>query len=354
MNVLRRYFRSPEQLRLVVLVLIILAVLAFFSTQIPNLLSARTFNRISAELVVLVVVAVGQTLVLLTKNVDLSVSSMVGLSAYVVGTVLTRNTGMSPLVAVAIAVGLGVVMGSINGLIVAYGRVPAIITTLGTLAIYRTALVEVSGAKSVMTNNLPEWIISLSGNNILQLGDFNIRLLVVIALAVIIVFQLMLNYLPFGRRLYAVGSNTEAARIAGFPAQRIVFLAFLLCGALSGLGGFLYLARYANITVVAAQGMEIQVIAAAVVGGVSINGGVGTVVGATLGAILIELIKLSLIRWLAISEFWIEAILGGLILATVAIDYVVINRLRKAWARSEYHISSDSEQVSTKEDAGHA
>ena len=153
--------------------------------------------------------------------------------------------------------------------------------------------------------------------------------------------------------LYAIGSNGEAARIAGFPAQRIIFLAFVLCGALSGLGGFLYLARYANITVVAAQGLEIQVIAASVVGGVSINGGVGTVVGSTLGAILIELIKQSLIRWLAISEFWIEAILGVLILGTVAIDYIVINRLRKAWARSEYHISSESDQVIAKEEAGH-
>ncbi len=353
MNLLRRYFRSPEQLRLIILVLLILAVFAFFSTQIPNYASARTFNRISAELVVVAVVAVGQTLVLLTKNVDLSVGSMVGLSAYVVGTALTRNTAMSPLVAVLIAIALGMVMGSINGIIVAYGRVPAIITTLGTLAIYRTLLVEFSGAKSVLTNALPEWLVSLSGRNLTHLGDFNIRLLVVIALVVIVIFQLMLKYLPFGRRLYAIGSNGEAARIAGFPAQRIIFLAFVLCGALSGLGGFLYLARYANITVVAAQGLEIQVIAASVVGGVSINGGVGTVVGSTLGAILIELIKQSLIRWLAISEFWIEAILGVLILGTVAIDYIVINRLRKAWARSEYHISSESDQVIAKEEAGH-
>ncbi len=121
--------------------------------------------------------------------------------------------------------------------------------------------------------------------------------------------------------------------IAGFPSQRIVFLAFVLCGALAGLAGFMFLARFGNITVVAGLGIELASVAAVVVGGVSNAGGIGTAVGALLGAILIDLLDNSLIRWLEISEFWRDALLGLLILLAVAADTVIMNRLRNLWAR---------------------
>ena len=154
-----------------------------------------------------------------------------------------------------------------------------------------------------------------------------------------IVFQWVVSYLPWGRRLYAIGSNPDAARIAGFPAQRIVFAAFVLSGALAGLAGFMFLARFGNITVVAGQGIELQSVAAAVVGGVSTNGGIGSPFGAFLGAILIDVLENSLIRWLAISEFWRDALLGLLILLAVATDTVIMNRLRKVWVRHELQVS---------------
>ena len=127
-----------------------------------------------------------------------------------------------------------------------------------------------------------------------------------------------LRYLPFGRRLFAIGSNPDAARVAGFPVQRDVFAAFALSGALSGLAGFMFLARFGNITVTAGQGLELQVVAAVVVGGVNIFGGVGSIIGAFLGAMLIELLQQSLIRWAEVSEFVRDAILGLLILVAVA------------------------------------
>jgi rhamnose transport system permease protein len=309
MRWLLRHVR-PEQLRELTLVLIIVAVAAFFATQIPDFLSARTFTRISTSVAVIAVVAVGQTLVVLTRNIDLSVGSIVGLVAY-----------------------FGAGLGAVNGLLVAYGGVPAIVTTLGTLALYRVALVELSGAKTVTTDALPAWMLDLPRVTLVSLGAVDVRPLVVLAVVIAVVFQLGLRYLPFGRRLFAIGSNPDAARVAGFPVQRDIFAAFVLSGALAGLAGFMFLARFGNITVTAGQGLELQVVAAVVVGGVNIFGGVGSIIGALLGATLIDLLQQSLIRWLEVSEFLRDAILGLLILLAVASDKVIIGRLRTLWIR---------------------
>jgi rhamnose transport system permease protein len=297
---------------------------------------------------------VGQTLVFLTENFDLSVGSVVGFTAYFVGQQLSGNNDIAPAVAVLMAVGIGALMGSVNGLLVAYGRIPSVIVTLGTLAIYRTILVEYSDAQTVLTANLPQWILELPRVNIFSLGDLDLRLMVGAMIVVVIAAQLMLKYLPYGRRLYAIGSNSDAARNAGFPSQRIVFFAFVLCGSLAGLAGFMFLARFGNITVVAGLGIELASIAAVVVGGVSNAGGIGTAVGALLGAILIDLIENSLIRWLEISEFWRDALLGLLILLAVAADKVIMNRLRNLWARrSALQVGSGTGEFEAQEGGGH-
>lgn len=332
MNTLLRRVR-PEQVRVLILLLIILLALSFFGTQIENYFSPRFFNRIATSAAIVAVVAVGQTLIVLTRNIDLSVGSIVGFTAYFVGTQLANNNEIAPLVAVMMAMGLGAGLGVINGLLVAYGRVPAIITTLGTLAIYRTFLVEYSGAKTVTTASLPEWLVNMPQVTLFSLGELDFRILTVVALIVVVIFQVALTMLPWGRRLYAIGSNPEAAHIVGLPVERTVFTAFVICGALSGLAGFMFLARFGTVTVVAAQGMELQVVAAVVVGGVNIFGGSGTVVGALLGTVLIDLLDQSLIRWLAISEFWRDAILGLLILLAVAADALLLKRLQNFWAR---------------------
>lgn len=350
MNIIRRYLR-PEQLRELSLVFIILAMVLFFGSQIENYFSARIVQRIASSVAIIAVVAVGQTLVVLTRNVDLSVGSMVGFAAYVVGQQLGQHPDMSPYTAVALAVGLGALLGLINGSLIAYGRVPAIITTLGTLALYRTVLVAYADAKTITTESLPAWLVDLPRLTLFNLGDFEVRALVAVALAIVVLFQLVLMYLPFGRRLYAIGSNPEAARFAGLPAQRIVLLAYVLCGALAGLGGFMFLARYGTITVVAAQGLELEVVAAVVVGGVNIFGGSGSMFGALLGAVLIDLLGQSLLRWLQISEFWRDAILGLLILFAIATDAIIIDRLRALWARNSALPSSAQTLTEKSHDA---
>ncbi len=356
MNWLMRRFR-PEQIRELVLVLLIILVIIFFATQIDNYLSPRFFRRISTSVAVIAVIAVGQTLVVLTRNIDLSVGSIVGFTAYFVGQQLANNNEMAPVVAVLMAIGVGAAMGAFNGVLVAYGRVPAIIVTLGTLALYRTMLVEYSDAQTVIAASLPVWIVEyLPRANIFSLGELDFRLLVGFMVVVVIIFQLVLSYLPYGRRLYAIGSNPDAAKVAGFPSQRIVFLAFVLCGALSGLAGFMFLARIGTITVVAGLGFELKSVAAAVVGGVNIFGGSGTVIGTLLGAILIDLIDNSLIRWAEISQFWREALLGLMILLAVAADFVIMNRLRDLWARSGLQMTQQKdveEDVQPQEEPSH-
>ena len=330
MNFIRRVLR-PEQIREFSLVLLIALAVLFFASQIEGYYSGRTFNRIAASVAILVVMAIGQTLVVLTRNIDLSVGSIVGCTAYFVGAQLAVYNEWPPIVVVLFAVGLGASMGLLNGALIAYGRVPSIIATLGTLALYRSLLVSYSGAKTITTDALPEWLLELPRRDFLTFGTVDIKLMVALALVVVILFHLVVTYLPYGRRLYAIGSNPEAARFAGLPVRSTLLWAYGLCG----LAGFMFLARFGNITVVAGQGLELQVVAAVVVGGINIFGGSGTMAGALLGTVMIATLEQSLLRWDQVSEFWRDAILGLLILLAVASDAVIINRLRNFWARQK-------------------
>lgn len=316
----------PTQVRELSLLLLILIAIMLFGALIDNYYSSRTFVRISTSVAVIAVVSIGQTVVMLTRNIDLSVGSIVGCTAYVVGSLLGHFNGMSPIVVVAICLAMGAVLGMVNGLLVAYGGVPSIITTLGTLAIYRGMLVSFSGAKNVTSASLPTWIVDLSRANAFSLNGLDIRLLFMIAIVLMVAFQLALTFFRPARAFYAIGSNPEAARLIGLPIKRTVFVAFLLSGALAGLAGFMTLARFGNITTEAARGLELQVVAAAVVGGVNIFGGSGSVVGAFFGAVLIGTLEQSLFR-LPVSEFWRDAVLGLMILLAVASDRLLLQRL---------------------------
>jgi len=352
MDTLKRHFR-PEQLRELSLVFLIVAIFMFFGSQIEGYFSPRIFNRVTSDVAIITVVALGETLVLLTRNYDLSVGSVVGLTAFTVGKQLSANPDMLPLLALLMALGMGLALGSINGLLVSYGRVPSIIVTLGTLAIYRSILVAFPGNKIVVIHELPAWVVDFGRVQLFSIGELNIRPVVGAALLMFVLFQIVTTYMPYGRRLYAIGSNPEAARVGGLPSKRIVFMAYMTCGAMAGLAGFMFLVRYGDLTVVAAQGLEMQVIAAAVVGGVSTNGGSGTMIGALLGAFMINLLQQSLLRWLVISDFWVNALLGMLILVAVTIDLVIVNRLRDVWARSGLQIKPVDEEWRVKEKERH-
>ncbi len=351
MQTLKRYF-NPEQLREGSLVFLIVAIFLFFGTQIHNYFNPRIFSRVLDDVAIITVVAIGETMVLLTRNYDLSVGSIVGLIAFVVGKELTLFPTLDPALAVLSAVLMGVVLGVVNGSLIAYGKVPSILVTFGTLAIYRAILVNLPGNRIVVTNDLPAWIVNIGGVDLFDIGGFPLKPVVAGALVILILFQFVLTVTPFGRRLYAIGSNPEAARIGGLPAAMQIFVAYVVCGGLAGLAGFMYLARYGYLTVIAAQGMEMQVVAAAVVGGVSTNGGIGTMIGALLGGFIINLLNQSLLRWQVINDFWVDALLGLLIVVAVTIDAVIVNRLRDIWSRTGLEIrSAGSKEPAQKEDS---
>ena len=331
MNWIRNRIR-PEQLREISLLFLILMVVIAFGTLIPHYYSARTFDRIASSVMIITILAVGETLVILTRNIDLSIGSIVGFTAYFVGMLIAGNHDLNPIFGMLIAVAMGAAMGALNGALVVLGQIPSIIVTLGTMAIYRGILIDFSGARTITTSSLPEWLQNLPQVTLFSIGSIDIEPLVALAIGIVIVFQIGLATLNVGRRLYAIGSNPDAAALIGLPIRSALFSAFLVSGALAGLGGFVTLARFGNITVQAGSGLELQVVAACVVGGVNIFGGSGTVLGAMFGAVLIGTLEQSLFR-LQISQFWLNAALGLLILLAVTGDLVILGRLRQFWAR---------------------
>lgn len=320
---------TPTSLRVIALLAVFALTVLFFSTQIDNYLNARLWNRTSTSVAIIALIAVGQAFVVLTRNIDLSVGSMVGCVAYVTGGLVAAYPGMPPVVVVALAVGAGAVLGALNGVLVAFLGLPAIIVTLATLAIFRSLLVQFSNGASITTGSLPDWLSGFSQLNAFEIGDLQFRWMVLIALAVVLVAHVYLTRFRSGRQFYAVGSNPDAARFAGISLGRTVFLAFVISGALAGLAGFMFLSRFGNITVVAGLGFELKSVGAVVVGGVNIFGGSGSVIGVLIGASLIDLIDTSLVRWEVVSAFWREAVLGFLILGAVVLDTVLSRRLMR-------------------------
>ncbi|GAB5376152.1 MAG: ABC transporter permease [Acuticoccus sp.] len=318
---------GPQTLRIVALVVVLALVVLFFASQIDHYLNGRLFNRISSSVAVMALIATGQTLVILTRNIDLSVGSVVGFTAFATGLVIDAVPDLHPLLLVSFSMLLGAAFGAFNGFFVAYARVPAIIVTLATMALFRSALVELSDGTSINTAMLPQWLVQFPNMRLLEIGSLQFRAGFVAALLVVLVVHVALARLRPLRRLYAVGSNPEAAEMAGINSRRVVFAAFVMAGALTGLAGFMFLARLGNITVVAGLGLELKSVAAAVLGGVNIFGGSGTVFGAFIGAVLVDLIDTSLVRWPLVSEFWREAVLGALILVAVTADAVLMRRL---------------------------
>ncbi|MEO8437564.1 MAG: ABC transporter permease [Chloroflexota bacterium] len=291
----------------------------------PQFLSASNLSQVAVLASIIAVAAVGEALVIITRNVDLSVEAMIGLVAYCVALVLERHALDAPL-AIVFGIGLGLVLGMINGLIVTIFRVPAIVATLGTLSVFRGVDYLVAGSHQVPLAGLPPGFTDASHDSILGIPMF-----VVVALIVVIIASLLLRYTRFGRQLYAVGSNPEAAAILGIPSRLVVFVAFALCGLLSGVAGVLWVIEFGTINGTAATGVVLAVVAAVVVGGVNIFGGSGTVAGAALGALFLGFIANALIL-VGLSQFWLQAIYGLVILLAVGADALILRRVQRATA----------------------
>ena len=202
---------KPERIKELTLLLLIIAALVVFSLVVDNYMSGRFFSRVTQGVAVTAVLAAGQSLVIITRNIDLSVGSIAGVSGYLTGEVLGNHLGTPTVVAVLLAVAIGTLLGFVNGALVAYGRIPSIIVTLGTLAIYRTWLISYAEARTITASSLPQWLVDLPRSTVFSIGEYDFRTMFVLAIVVILVLQVLLSRVRAGRILYAIGSNPEAA-----------------------------------------------------------------------------------------------------------------------------------------------
>ena len=280
---------------------------------------------------ILVLVAVGQAFVIITRNVDLSVGSVMGLSAYLTGRLFIDVPGIPIPVVVVLAVLFGAVLGLINGALVAFARVPAMVITLGTLYAYRGINVMWAGSSRVNASDMPREFLALGTGQILWIPVLSIVAVVVLAAA-----AWYMRNTRGGREYYAIGSDPAAAELYGLAVTRRVLTAFILSGALAGLAGVFYAARYGSVSSQAGAGWELDAVGAAVIGGVAITGGVGTVWGAAIGAVLLMTINRAL-PILGIPDFWQRAVVGVLIIGAIVLDrwLAVRQRQRLIEARDE-------------------
>ena len=275
---------------------------------------------------IVAVVAIGQAVVIITRSVDLSVGSIVGLSAYLVGSLFVAFPGFPVPLMFGVGIAFGAFLGLINGALIAFGKVPAMVITLGTLYAFRGINVAWTGSNRINASDMPEDFLSLGTQQILT-----IPVLTIIALVILIFVAWYMANTRGGREFYAIGSDPDAAELYGLAKTKRVLIAFVASGAASGLAGVLFAARYGTINSQVGDGLELQAIGAAVIGGVAIVGGSGTVLGAVFGAYLLLTINRAL-PVLGIPDFWQRAVTGALIIGAIILDRVLANRQTKRLA----------------------
>ncbi|MFE4171406.1 ABC transporter permease [Streptomyces sp. NPDC056909] len=290
----------------------------------PRFLDDQGVKDLLLNASILVLLAVGQSVVVVTRNIDLSVGSVVGLSAFACGK-FVAGTDHGVLTVLLLGVALGVGCGLVSGALVSFGRVPALVVTLGMLYIIQGLDYWWAQGEQISADDIPEAVLDLgSGGSVI-----GIPYLPLIAFALLALTAYYLRSYRSGRELYAIGSNPEAARLAGVPIRRRILAAYAFSGAVAGFAGALWLARFGTVVADNAHGWELTVVSAVVVGGVAITGGTGTVWGAALGALLLTTIGSALIV-LKVDAFWQGAITGALLLAAITVDRIVSLRMTAA------------------------
>jgi rhamnose transport system permease protein len=310
------------------LVLIIVVVLAAVSVRARGFLRLSNLNDILTDTAILVIVSIGQMMVIITGGADLSVASGIALTGMSVAMLNWLVPGIPLPVIVALALLIGFVLGSINGLLVSVAKIPPIITTLATLGIYRGAVFLESGGQWVSAHKMTE-----AFRNLPHDAPLGISNLLLAAVLVVIAAAVFIRLTRTGREIYGAGGNRTAARYVGIPLARIDFLVYAISGVLVGLAGLLWVARYASAQNDTASGFELQTIAACVIGGVSMLGGSGTLVGVILGALFLGIVNNAL-PVIGLSPFFQMAIQGFVILAAIIANSVVDRRTQAALLRT--------------------
>jgi rhamnose transport system permease protein len=292
----------------------------------PRYLSANSVRSILLWVPLLAIIGMGEMMVIIIRGIDVSVGSMVGLAGMIVGLVF-RDAPWVPLYAcVLLSILLGLAMGALNGALIAWVKVPAVIVTLGGLSFYRGLTFLLTQGSQIDGNFIPKSLVRWS-----QTGPFGIFLVpwvVIIVAVVAFATWLFMRHTRTGRHIYALGSNPDAARLRGLPVSRVTFLVYAITGALCGFAGLLYASRFGFLNPgQTGVGLEMTVIAAVVIGGVNVFGGSGSVVGVLLGCVLLGAINVAL-AVLGIAGTWQLAVYGIVILIAVVADSVLARRIQ--------------------------
>jgi rhamnose transport system permease protein len=295
-------------------------------------LSSQSIRDLLLAASIIAVLAVGQTVVMITKNIDLSVGSVLGLSAFAAGSVMHSSPNLPIAVGMSAGVVVGILCGVFNALLVRFGGVPALVVTLGTMYIFRGIAFFWAGGEQITADEMPGSFLDLG-----TAGILGIPILVLVALVAIVGAGVYLSRYRCGRDLYAIGSNGHAAELAGIAVGKRTLGAFAFSGAMAGVAGVMFAARFGTVDAAAGTGYELNVIAACVVGGVAVVGGIGTVLGAALGALLLTTIN-SALPVLQINQFWQQAIVGALILIAIAADRIAALRAAQQLRKRSAHV----------------
>lgn len=292
----------------------ILLLLGLIATRFPAFIAPGNLANVFNDTSPLILLAIGQMIVILTKCIDLSVAANLALTGMVVAMINVAAPGLPVPVILVIAIGMGTLLGMINGVLVWKLAIPPIVVTLGTMTIFRGVIFLISDGKWVNSHEISDPFKAFTRAEFLGLPTMSW-----IAIAAVLLFTIVMTRTTLGRAFYAAGGNPHAATYAGIDVGRTQFWAFTISGALAGLTGYLWVSRYAVAYVDLAGGFELDVVAACVIGGIAIMGGIGSVIGATLGALFLGIIKNAL-PVVDISPFWQLAISGSAIIIAVAMN----------------------------------
>ena len=300
--------------REVLLAMIVAAIVFAVGLRAPVFLTGESLVNVITDTCFLFMLTLAQMAIILTRGIDLSLAANLALTGMAVALVSRAMPGVPLGFIILLAIVIGAALGSVNGALVAFVGIPPIVVTLGTLAIFRGLIFLLAGGQWLTSKDMSAAFLTFPHANFLGVPS-----LIWIAGLVIAAFWILYRQTQFGRGLYAIGGNPVAARYCGINIPRQQFCVYTIAGAVSGLCGYLWVARYGIAFVDNAQGYELTIIAACVIGGVSIAGGIGTVSGALLGALFLGVI-VNALPVINVSPFWQMLISGFVILAAVIVN----------------------------------
>lgn len=300
--------------REVLLAGLIVVLIGLVGLRAPVFLTTSSMANLLTDGTLLIMLALTQMFVIITRGIDLSVASNLALSGMMAALLASKHPELPLVVVIVVAVAIGLVLGLINGYLIGMLELPPIVVTLGTMSVYRGLVFVLSGGAWVSSHQMPADFVAFPLARLLGVTH-----LVWIAALVILLTWYVARYTRFGRDLYAIGNEPHSARYIGIPTARRLLWTYGLSGAMAGLCGYLWVARYAVAYTEIAYGFEFTVIAACVIGGINIAGGVGSVAGAVLGALFLATINNAL-PIVKVSPFWQSALTGAVILTAVLIN----------------------------------